>query len=251
MVPLPCQMAKNKGLTPKRKKIDRNPRVKHREKFRRAKIRRKGQVRTRLSVFCLCCCLCDTNPPAPVTSRISNPSSRSERSGARRPDTAERCLGFAPELRRASSLSSPERTQKALLCLCREHPWTAMSAFNVCLYYTVCASQSRCCRTMPWLVCVLSDCAKQINIFILQTFMIVCVVHAESELRTLKQKERCVVMTSMMVQKQQARTKAEQSRRLGSGLRCELPSDKLLVRRCQVANDAFLNLHLVLHVLVG
>ncbi|XP_075565655.1 something about silencing protein 10 isoform X2 [Pelecanus crispus] len=39
------QMIKNKGLTPKRKKIDRNPRVKHREKFRRAKIRRKGQVR--------------------------------------------------------------------------------------------------------------------------------------------------------------------------------------------------------------
>uniref|UniRef100_A0A3Q0RTR9 UTP3 small subunit processome component n=1 Tax=Amphilophus citrinellus TaxID=61819 RepID=A0A3Q0RTR9_AMPCI len=39
------QMAKNKGLTPKRKKIDRNPRVKHREKFRKAKIRRKGQVR--------------------------------------------------------------------------------------------------------------------------------------------------------------------------------------------------------------
>lgn len=41
-------MAKNKGLTPKRKKIDRNPRVKHREKFRRAKIRRKGQVRGKL-----------------------------------------------------------------------------------------------------------------------------------------------------------------------------------------------------------
>lgn len=39
------QMSKNKGLTPKRKKIDRNPRVKHREKFRRAQIRRKGQVR--------------------------------------------------------------------------------------------------------------------------------------------------------------------------------------------------------------
>ncbi|KAM4652623.1 something about silencing protein 10 [Discoglossus pictus] len=39
------QIAKNKGLTPKRKKIDRNPRVKHREKFRRAKISRKGQVR--------------------------------------------------------------------------------------------------------------------------------------------------------------------------------------------------------------
>ncbi|KAM4613842.1 something about silencing protein 10 isoform 4-T4 [Polymixia lowei] len=39
------EMSKNKGLTPKRKKIDRNPRVKNREKFRRAKIRRKGQVR--------------------------------------------------------------------------------------------------------------------------------------------------------------------------------------------------------------
>ncbi|XP_054846094.1 something about silencing protein 10 [Eublepharis macularius] len=39
------QIVKNKGLTPKRKKIDSNPRVKHREKFRRAKIRRKGQVR--------------------------------------------------------------------------------------------------------------------------------------------------------------------------------------------------------------
>ncbi|KFP35701.1 Something about silencing protein 10, partial [Chlamydotis macqueenii] len=39
------QIIKNKGLTPKRRKIDRNPRVKHREKFRRAKIRRKGQVR--------------------------------------------------------------------------------------------------------------------------------------------------------------------------------------------------------------
>ncbi|TSK16237.1 Something about silencing protein 10 [Bagarius yarrelli] len=38
------QMAKNKGLTPKRKKIDRNPRVKHREKFRQANIRRMGQV---------------------------------------------------------------------------------------------------------------------------------------------------------------------------------------------------------------
>uniref|UniRef100_A0A671WC15 UTP3 small subunit processome component n=1 Tax=Sparus aurata TaxID=8175 RepID=A0A671WC15_SPAAU len=43
--PLIPQMAKNKGLTPKRKKIDRNPRVKNKEKFRRAKIRRKGQVR--------------------------------------------------------------------------------------------------------------------------------------------------------------------------------------------------------------
>ncbi|CAG7825366.1 unnamed protein product [Allacma fusca] len=40
------EMAKNKGLMPKRKKEQRNPRVKHREKFRKAKIRRKGQIRT-------------------------------------------------------------------------------------------------------------------------------------------------------------------------------------------------------------
>lgn len=39
------QMSKNKGLTPHRKKEQRNPRVKHRNKFRKAKIRRKGQVR--------------------------------------------------------------------------------------------------------------------------------------------------------------------------------------------------------------
>ncbi len=39
------QIAKNKGLTPKRKKELRNPRVKHRMKYRKAKIRRKGQVR--------------------------------------------------------------------------------------------------------------------------------------------------------------------------------------------------------------
>lgn len=37
-------IAKNKGLTPRRKKEQRNPRVKHREKYRKAKIRRKGQV---------------------------------------------------------------------------------------------------------------------------------------------------------------------------------------------------------------
>lgn len=48
------KMAKNKGLTPKRKKIDRNPRVKHREKFRRAKIRRKGQVRVRHKLLKVC-----------------------------------------------------------------------------------------------------------------------------------------------------------------------------------------------------
>lgn len=40
------QMMKNKGLTPHRKKELRNPRVKHRNKFRRALIRRKGAVRT-------------------------------------------------------------------------------------------------------------------------------------------------------------------------------------------------------------
>lgn len=38
------QMAKNKGLTPHRKKEQRNPRVKHRNKYRKAKIRRKGAV---------------------------------------------------------------------------------------------------------------------------------------------------------------------------------------------------------------
>lgn len=39
------QMAKNKGLTPRRKKEQRNPRVKHRNKYRKAKIRRKGAIR--------------------------------------------------------------------------------------------------------------------------------------------------------------------------------------------------------------
>lgn len=40
------EMAKNKGLTPKRKKEQRNPRVKHRNKFKKALVRRRGQVRT-------------------------------------------------------------------------------------------------------------------------------------------------------------------------------------------------------------
>lgn len=40
------QMYKNQGLAPKRNKDQRNPRVKHRHKFEKAKIRRKGQVRT-------------------------------------------------------------------------------------------------------------------------------------------------------------------------------------------------------------
>ncbi|XP_076274642.1 UTP3 small subunit processome component Sas10 [Rhynchophorus ferrugineus] len=39
------QIAKNKGLTPNRKKEYRNPRVKHKLKFRKALIRRKGAVR--------------------------------------------------------------------------------------------------------------------------------------------------------------------------------------------------------------
>jgi len=39
------QIQKNKGLTPKRPKMQRNPRVKHRFKFERAKKRRKGAVR--------------------------------------------------------------------------------------------------------------------------------------------------------------------------------------------------------------
>lgn len=39
------QISKNKGLTPYRKKELRNPRVKHRNKYRKATIRRKGAVR--------------------------------------------------------------------------------------------------------------------------------------------------------------------------------------------------------------
>lgn len=39
------QIAKNKGLTQKKRKIERNPRVKMRQKYRKAKIRRRGQVR--------------------------------------------------------------------------------------------------------------------------------------------------------------------------------------------------------------
>lgn len=39
------QIEKNRGLTPHRNKDNKNPRVKHRKKFRKAKIRRKGAVR--------------------------------------------------------------------------------------------------------------------------------------------------------------------------------------------------------------
>jgi U3 small nucleolar RNA-associated protein 3 len=38
-------MEKNIGLKRKRKKIDRNPRVKHREKFRKALIKRRSHVK--------------------------------------------------------------------------------------------------------------------------------------------------------------------------------------------------------------
>jgi len=48
------QIAKNKGLTPRRKKELRNPRVKNRMKYRKAKIRRKGQVcLTNVQILCL------------------------------------------------------------------------------------------------------------------------------------------------------------------------------------------------------
>ncbi|XKL59790.1 hypothetical protein PGB90_000806 [Kerria lacca] len=43
--PITYQIAKNKGLTPYRKKELRNPRIKHRIKYRKAKIQRKGQIR--------------------------------------------------------------------------------------------------------------------------------------------------------------------------------------------------------------
>lgn len=45
------QIAKNKGLMPHRKKEQRNPRVKHRNRFRKAKIRRKGAVSISFTYF--------------------------------------------------------------------------------------------------------------------------------------------------------------------------------------------------------
>lgn len=44
------QISKNRGLTPYRKKELRNPRVKHRNKYRKAKIRRKGAVSLRWDI---------------------------------------------------------------------------------------------------------------------------------------------------------------------------------------------------------
>lgn len=49
------QMAKNRGLTPYRKKELRNPRVKHKNKYRKALIRRKGAV---CIYIYLCMCMC-------------------------------------------------------------------------------------------------------------------------------------------------------------------------------------------------
>jgi len=45
------QISRNKGLTPKRKKEQRNPRVKHRKKFRKAIIRRRSQVHKKTKCF--------------------------------------------------------------------------------------------------------------------------------------------------------------------------------------------------------
>jgi U3 small nucleolar RNA-associated protein 3 len=39
------QILKNKGLTPYKKQLNRNPRVKKREAYRKAQIKRKGQIR--------------------------------------------------------------------------------------------------------------------------------------------------------------------------------------------------------------
>ena len=110
------QMAKNKGLTPKRKKIDRNPRVKHKEKFRRAKIRRKGQVCIPHADENLLTCISfsrflDGSPEFMATLRPFFIFTRSVRFVRRRRDTAERCPVFVLVSRRASNLSNQERIQ--------------------------------------------------------------------------------------------------------------------------------------------
>lgn len=51
------QIAKNRGLTPYRKKELRNPRVKHRNKYRKAKIRRKGAVCIKYNIHSFLCCI--------------------------------------------------------------------------------------------------------------------------------------------------------------------------------------------------
>lgn len=112
-------MAKNKGLTPKRKKIDRNPRVKHREKFRRAKIRRKGQVCIPLIDDIYHKASRDRLQARQFESRVYADNVKQmlfifARSGmfvGRRRDTAERCLVFVLVSRRASNLSNQDRVQ--------------------------------------------------------------------------------------------------------------------------------------------
>lgn len=125
-------MAKNKGLTPKRKKIDRNPRVKNKEKFRRAKIRRKGQV-------------CIPHADENILTSISFSTSDGIKSLStlilcfiftrfvmfvgRRRDTAERCLVFVLVSRRASNSSNQERIQHKLLSGTtglKKHQWTVL-----------------------------------------------------------------------------------------------------------------------------
>ena len=52
--PINYQIEKNKGLTPKRNKLYRNPRVRHREKYRKALIKRKSivpKVRTEMKRY--------------------------------------------------------------------------------------------------------------------------------------------------------------------------------------------------------
>ena len=47
------QISRNRGLIPQRKKELRNPRVKHRNKYRKALVKHKSQV-----CVCVCVCVC-------------------------------------------------------------------------------------------------------------------------------------------------------------------------------------------------
>lgn len=139
--PLIPQMAKNKGLTPKRKKIDRNPRVKNKEKFRRAKIRRKGQVcishadeniLTSISFSRIVCRHIRWNEELMSTLILCFIFTRSARFVGRRRDTAERCPVFVLVSRRASNLSNQERIQHKLLSGTtglKKHQWTVLVVY--------------------------------------------------------------------------------------------------------------------------
>ncbi len=98
-------MSKNKGLTPKRKKIDRNPRVKHREKFRRAQVRRKGQVSVIGFISFIHFCFWSIRYHQPNGYWAQIICVRFVRCGVRRRDTVENGLVFVPELRGASNSS--------------------------------------------------------------------------------------------------------------------------------------------------